>query len=205
MDYFIDFANHKDGEVFFPNTGIIKVRRGQHIFSIRKLSTFLRVNGDLTRLRLKALVKIGFLSVQSTHRYSIATVLNYDVYQSNETANDTLNATKTTQRQHSDVPKQELKELKELKENPAPGGDRKDPPGDLPADHQGLPPGQPRGPINLSDRKTVRFLRLRLLDKGEEAFRQYCTLKGVDFQEVILRVQQLDAEGGGNEADKEAK
>ena len=98
MDYFIDFANHKDGEVYFPNIGIIKVKRGQHIFSIRKLSTFLRVDAGKTRLRLKTLVNTGFLTLQKTHRFSIATILNYDVYQSHESTNDTANDATATQR-----------------------------------------------------------------------------------------------------------
>lgn len=32
MDFFIDFANYKDSEVFFPNVGVIPLKRGQHIF-----------------------------------------------------------------------------------------------------------------------------------------------------------------------------
>jgi hypothetical protein len=88
MDYFIDFANYKDSEVYFPNAGLVHIKRGQHIFGTPQLSGFLRLSRSLTRRKLKILKNIGFLIIKSTNRYSIATIINYDTYQPIELQTD---------------------------------------------------------------------------------------------------------------------
>jgi len=84
MDYFIDFANHRDSNVYFPGCGLIPLKRGQHIFGTPQISAFLGWDRSLTRRKLKILKNIGFLTIRSTNKYSIATIINYDTYQAND-------------------------------------------------------------------------------------------------------------------------
>lgn len=81
MDWFIDHANYEDNEKYFQNYGKIQIKRGQHIFSIRGLAEILGCKSKRVRNRLLALEKSGFLALQRTHRFTIATILNYDTYQ----------------------------------------------------------------------------------------------------------------------------
>jgi hypothetical protein len=86
MDYFIDHANYEDKEIYFPNVGKIRIKRGQHIFGSQKLSEYLGVSRQRIRSKLARLKQLNFLTIQSTNRYSIATVLNYKKY--NPTKNE---------------------------------------------------------------------------------------------------------------------
>ena len=88
MDYFIDFANYKEKMIFFPNCGMIKLKRGEHIFGYRKVSEFLNMDMSMCVRKIKLLEKIGFMTIQSTNRYSIASVINYDLYQNNNLPDD---------------------------------------------------------------------------------------------------------------------
>lgn len=81
MDYFIDHANHKDSIIFLPNVGKVEIKRGQHLFSDRQLANLLSVNRQKIRTRIKILKTTHFLTTKSTHKYTIATILNYDIYQ----------------------------------------------------------------------------------------------------------------------------
>ena len=81
MDYFIDFANYKDRDVYLKNVGVVCVKRGQHLFGTRALADFFNVGRQQLRTTLKKLETIGFLTRKITHHYSIATVINYDTYQ----------------------------------------------------------------------------------------------------------------------------
>ena len=80
MEYFIDHANYKDTEIYFPNIGLIPLKRGQHIFGTLKLAEFMGVDRQRVRSKLKILKNIEFLTIKSTNRYSIATIINYDTY-----------------------------------------------------------------------------------------------------------------------------
>lgn len=81
MDYFIDHANHKDTKVYFQGCGLIPVKRGQHIFGTLQLAVFLGVDRSRLRRKLKILETVGFSTIETTNRYSILTVINYDTYQ----------------------------------------------------------------------------------------------------------------------------
>jgi len=86
MDYFIDHANYRDTEIYFPNFGIIPLKRGEHVFSIRKLSAFMQVDRQRIRTKLKMLENIEFLTRQVTRRFTKIYVINYDIYQDSEKA-----------------------------------------------------------------------------------------------------------------------
>jgi len=96
MDYFIDFANHTDREIFFKGAGKILIKRGDHIFGTSQLSVFLGIDRSLTRRKLKILEDIGFLTIKTTNKYSIASVVNYDTYQSKKFRNDQQNDHQST-------------------------------------------------------------------------------------------------------------
>lgn len=81
MEYFIDHANYKDTEVFFPNIGTIPLKRGEHIFSTVKLSVKLGVGRQRIRSKLKILEKVEFLTIETTSKYSKVFVINYNIYQ----------------------------------------------------------------------------------------------------------------------------
>jgi hypothetical protein len=81
MDYFIDHANYADGEVYVPGCGMIPLKRGQHIFGTSRMADFLGVARSSARRKLKILENIDFLTIQTTNRYSIASIINYDTYQ----------------------------------------------------------------------------------------------------------------------------
>ena len=77
MEYFIDHANYKDTEVFFPNIGTIPLKRGEHIFSTVKLAVKLGVNRQRIRTKLKILENVEFLTTETTNKYTKIFVLNY--------------------------------------------------------------------------------------------------------------------------------
>jgi len=127
MDYFIDHANYRDTRVFFPGCGLIPLKRGQHIFGTPQLSVFMRWDRGRTRRKLKILKNIGFLTIKTTNKYSIASVINYDTYQPTDQQNDQQNDTWTTSRRPADdqqttTPKEYKKDkkVKKVKNNNPP-------------------------------------------------------------------------------------
>jgi len=92
MDYFIDFANWKDTEVPFIRGGklieLIELKRGQHLFTISGVAEFLDVSRDKIRARLQKLAGgMQFLHIKTHRLFSIATILNYERYQSQDDCN----------------------------------------------------------------------------------------------------------------------
>jgi hypothetical protein len=84
MSYFIDHANYCDCDVFIPGVGVIHLKRGQHVFSTTKLSMKLGVDRQRIRTKLKILKNMNFLTIKPTNQFSIATVINYNIYQPSE-------------------------------------------------------------------------------------------------------------------------
>lgn len=118
MDYFIDFANYKDGEIFLKTTGIVHIKRGQHLFGTESLADFIGVDRQKIRTVLKNLEKINFLTIKSTNKYSIATVINYDTYQpleceTNQQINQCLTSSQPAVNQQLTTPNKDNKEKKE--------------------------------------------------------------------------------------------
>jgi len=102
MSYFIDHANYRDSEVYMPNVGLIPIKKGQHIFGTLQLSVFMRIDRSLLRRKLKILENIGFLTIEATNRYSIATVINYSTYQDSDQQNDQQNGQPPTSHRPAD-------------------------------------------------------------------------------------------------------
>lgn len=73
-------ANHKDTEVVHSKQ-IIKLKRGQFITGRFKASEELRLSPMKFRQRLQLLGGLGQISIKSTNKYSIITVIKYGDYQ----------------------------------------------------------------------------------------------------------------------------
>ena len=118
MDYFIDFANYKDTEVYFPGCGLIPLSRGQHIFGYRKVSEFLNMGMSMCVRKIKLLETIGFMTIKATNKYSIATIINYDTYQSDSCVLDKQTDKQATKRRQTGDKQTELpnKDKKDKKE-----------------------------------------------------------------------------------------
>ena len=88
MDWFIDHANWKDSKVPYYHKGTlvkdVDLKRGQRMASIKGLAEFFNTSRDKIRRRLKILSNIEFLHIKTHSNYFVATVLNYDKYQSLE-------------------------------------------------------------------------------------------------------------------------
>lgn len=120
MDYFIDFAMYKDKEVYKKGIGKIFLKRGQWHYSTRDLAEHLSTSRQKIRTCIKALETIDFLTIQTTHRYSIATVINYDTYQPAEEEANPPNNPDLTQPQPSLNPllynTKKVKKVKKVKD-----------------------------------------------------------------------------------------
>ncbi len=121
MDYFIDHANHRDSEVYMKGAGVVPLKRGQHIFGTLKLAEFMGVDRQRIRSKLKILKNIKFLTIKSTNRYSIATIINYNTYnplknETNQLTDQQLTSNQPATNQQLTTPNN-VKNVKECKNN----------------------------------------------------------------------------------------
>jgi len=86
-------ANHKDRELLI-NGQIIKIKRGQVLTGRKKLSLETGLSQQNIRTALKHLQISNFLTIKSTKRFTLITILNYDRYQG---GNKPIKPPKTTQ------------------------------------------------------------------------------------------------------------
>lgn len=120
QDYFIDHANYQDGEVYVPGAGAIHLKRGQHLFGTLSLAEIFRVDRGQIRVRLKNLSEMGFLTITTTNRYSIATIINYETYQSSEPAVHQQKSQPSTSRPPAVHHTEEVKQLRSEEDPPLP-------------------------------------------------------------------------------------
>jgi len=88
-------VNHEDKRILFNGQEIV-IKRGQGVFGLNQLvkeltpykneksKNFKKFKTIIYR-RLKILEKLQFLKLQPTNKFTIITILNYDVYQASET------------------------------------------------------------------------------------------------------------------------
>ena len=81
MSWFIDHAEWEDKTITIPGKKPIDLKRGQVVFSQRKLAHFFKIGRQQTRSHLDSMKKSNFITHQSTQGVSIATVVNYNKYQ----------------------------------------------------------------------------------------------------------------------------
>lgn len=114
MDYLIDHASHEDKKVYFERYGNIELRRGQILFGRNDLATKLFASPQQIRTRIIILKTIDFLTIETTNKFSIATICNYDLYNPREQKEKPAEHQQINQQSTSNQPQSnELKELKE--------------------------------------------------------------------------------------------
>ena len=84
--HLIASANHKDN-----NWRGIKVKRGQVIVGYNELSSKTGISIQSLRTCIKKLKSTGEVTVKTTNKYSLVTILKYDSYQINEDTNKQTN------------------------------------------------------------------------------------------------------------------
>jgi len=93
--YLLLKVNHEDKRILFNGQEIV-IKRGQGIFGlnqlVKELTPYKNENSrnfkkfkTIIYRRLKILEKLQFLKLQPTNKFTIITILNYDVYQASET------------------------------------------------------------------------------------------------------------------------
>jgi hypothetical protein len=73
-------ANHEPDKIIFNNSEII-IARGQFLTGRFILAKDLKQNPKSTYNRLRLLKKLDFLDIKTSNKYSIVTIVNYDLYQ----------------------------------------------------------------------------------------------------------------------------
>jgi DNA-binding transcriptional regulator YhcF (GntR family) len=91
--------------------GIVSLERGQGVLAIRTLAKDLKLSVQSTRTSLERLKNMEILTLQSTHHYSIYTVVNYDKYQS---VSEEVTHSATHLQHTSNTPPTQEQELKHL-------------------------------------------------------------------------------------------
>lgn len=100
-------ANWKDGN--FKGT---TVPRGSFVSSIRKLSEQTGLTEREIRTSISHLKTTGEVTCKTTNKYSVFTVVNYDLYQSNDTQSDNQS---TVKRQSNDIQTTTIEEGKNVR------------------------------------------------------------------------------------------
>lgn len=97
--YLLLKANYKDKEVFIGNEKIL-VKRGQLLTSRNKLSEAVHVQENKIYRILKCFENEHQIEQQKTSRYTVITILNYDIYQKVEQVNEQqMNSKRTADEQ----------------------------------------------------------------------------------------------------------
>ena len=108
--YLLISANNKEGEWRGVN-----VKRGQLITGLNSLHKATGISFQTLRTCLKRLEKTKEINMQSTNKYSIITICNYDEYQMKQQSTNKLPNKQLTSNQQTTNNKQEYKEGKEVK------------------------------------------------------------------------------------------
>lgn len=99
-------ANHEPATAFIGKGEEQIVQRGQFITGRFEISKDLNQNPNTTYKRLLKLEKLNFLNIKSNNKNSLVTIVNYDLYQSdNEQSNTKSNNKVTTKEQQSNTNK----------------------------------------------------------------------------------------------------
>lgn len=110
-------ANHKETKFLF-NKQEMELQRGQRVCGRHKLSLETGISQRSIRTSLEILSNIGFLTIKSTNRFSVITILKYEDYQSQEEIYCQPNDQQVTnKRPTSDQQMTTSKELRRMKKN----------------------------------------------------------------------------------------
>ncbi|MYL56611.1 DnaD domain protein [Virgibacillus halodenitrificans] len=123
--YCLTKSSHKDTESRVGRQKV-EIEPGQFIFGRKKAASELNMTESAVRDYIRTLEEDGVITVKATNKYSIVTVDNWALYQSNGEENDNKttadkhqkDSSPTSERQQKDTYKneRELKEVKNVKE-----------------------------------------------------------------------------------------
>jgi hypothetical protein len=108
-------ATWKEREMLV-NFQVVKLFPGQFIFGRVSASHELKMSERSIRTCLDKLKNMGNLTIKTTNRYSVISIVNWGIYQGNRPSYDQQTDQPTTSRRPADDHKQEVKEVKERKE-----------------------------------------------------------------------------------------
>ncbi len=95
---------------------MIDLLPGQFIFGRKSAAEELEVGEQTIRTCLGKLSELQNLTIKPTNKFSIVTICNWDVYQNENESNNQISNQQVTNNQPTTNHKQEVKEVKELKE-----------------------------------------------------------------------------------------
>jgi len=108
-------ANHEEARIIFNNKEEI-IGVGQFITGREVLSKDLNVKESTIYKRLKNLEKLGILNIKSNNKFSLVTIVNYTMYQIEESeSNSKSNNKVTTKEQQSNTNKNDKNDKNEKK------------------------------------------------------------------------------------------
>lgn len=97
--YLLLKANHKDQEVFIGNEKVL-VKRGQLLTSRHKLSEVVHIQENKIYRILKCFENEHQIEQHKTRKYTVISIVNYDMYQKSEQGNEQqMNNKRTTDEQ----------------------------------------------------------------------------------------------------------
>lgn len=91
-------ANHRDKNTIFDGKAIV-IQRGKYLCSVRKLAERWGWGKDKTLNYLRLLENLGMIKKESDSRKTLLTIVNYDIYQGEDTDSQTVNRQSTDSQQ----------------------------------------------------------------------------------------------------------
>jgi hypothetical protein len=109
--FLLSKAMHKDCRVG-TSAGIVELKRGQYISGRAQLSADLKQTEREIRTSLSRLIELQIIDQQTTSRYSIYTIVNYDKYQDCDQKTTSTSTSKRPANDQQTTTKERIKELK---------------------------------------------------------------------------------------------
>jgi len=115
MIYLLLNAYFKDSKILDGDKELI-IKKGSFATGRKKIAEELKVNESTLYKRLKKLEKLRFCNIESNNRFSIITVINWELYQlEDEESNSDCNNKVTTEEQQSNNKVTQKKNVKNVK------------------------------------------------------------------------------------------
>jgi len=109
--YCLKKASHKNRDLFLGGK-VVSIKKGSFVFGRKKASEETGLTERQIRTALKHLQKLQNLTIKTTNKYSIVSIINWDTYQLDENKNDQQNDQLPTSYRPATDHRQECKELK---------------------------------------------------------------------------------------------
>lgn len=114
--YCILKANHEQCRIIFNSQEMV-IDRGQFITGRDSLAKDLNQNGNTCYKRLKVLENLGICNIKSNNKFSLVTVVNYELYQMLDIESNSKSNNKVTTREQQSNTNKNIKNDKNEKNN----------------------------------------------------------------------------------------